>query len=123
MPQRTCVACRQKFDKRRLTRIVRAESGVFVDPTGKRNGRGAYVCDRPSCWDKMLRETRLLSQALMAEISDEDIAAIALHKPVGEEEGAASPSAASLPKVAAENSFVEVAVAPGGGESPAGNCG
>ena len=66
-PQRTCIVCRGQFDKRRLTRIVRAtDRGVVVDPTGKLNGRGAYVCDQAACWDKLVRHAGLLNQALNA---------------------------------------------------------
>ena len=69
IPQRTCVACRRKLDKRQLTRLVNtAEDGLIVDPSGKRNGRGTYLCDDPNCWDKAIN-TRLLDQALRAEIS------------------------------------------------------
>jgi predicted RNA-binding protein YlxR (DUF448 family) len=47
IPRRTCVVCRATGDKRALTRLVRTpDDGVHVDPTGKRNGRGAYLCDR-----------------------------------------------------------------------------
>lgn len=81
-PQRTCVVCRRQFDKRRLTRIVRtADSGVVVDPTGKRNGRGAYLCDQPACWDRATQNAGLLNQALNAQVSPEELAAIAAHRP------------------------------------------
>jgi len=83
IPQRTCVACRQKRDKRSLTRIVRtADDGIVIDSTGKRNGRGAYLCDQPSCWDKALSDIRLLNRALMAEIGEAELAMIAAHKPM-----------------------------------------
>ncbi|MCA9933647.1 MAG: YlxR family protein [Ardenticatenaceae bacterium] len=82
IPQRTCVICRQRFDKRRLTRVVRtSESGVVIDPTGKQNGRGAYLCDQSACWEQALRDTHLLSKALLTTISEEEWAAIAVHKP------------------------------------------
>lgn len=69
IPQRTCVACRRKLDKRQLTRLVNTpEEGLVVDPSGKRNGRGTYLCDDPNCWEKAMK-TRLLDQALRAEIS------------------------------------------------------
>lgn len=69
IPQRTCVACRKKVDKRQLTRLVNtAEDGLIVDPSGKRNGRGTYLCNDPACWEKA-KKTRLLDQALRAEIS------------------------------------------------------
>ncbi|MBE2201409.1 MAG: YlxR family protein [Anaerolinea sp.] len=83
IPQRSCTACRQKFDKRRLTRLVQtADEGVVVDPTGKRNGRGAYLCDQPACWDKALHNISLLNSALHTEISEANKAAIAAHKPL-----------------------------------------
>ena len=63
-PQRSCVICRAKTDKRRLTRIVRTpDQVVLLDPTGKKNGRGAYICDRAECWEKM-QTTSLLDRAL-----------------------------------------------------------
>ncbi len=49
-PQRSCVGCRQIKNKRDLIRIVRTPDGQFhVDPSGKANGRGAYVCPLESC--------------------------------------------------------------------------
>lgn len=90
VPQRTCVVCRQHFDKRRLTRIVRTpDAGVVVDPTGKRNGRGAYLCDQVACWDKALRQPAILNQALNTQVNADELAAIAAdpRRPV------ASPSA------------------------------
>lgn len=75
------MVCRQKTDKRRLTRIVRTpDAGVVVDMSGKQNGRGAYVCDQPACWDKLLRERSILNQALQTAVGDEELAAIAAHK-------------------------------------------
>lgn len=82
IPQRTCVVCRQKFDKRRLTRVVRtAEEGVVVDPTGKRNGRGAYLCDQPACWERALNEPKLLDRALLTELTEAERVRLAGHKP------------------------------------------
>jgi predicted RNA-binding protein YlxR (DUF448 family) len=70
VPQRTCIVCRQKKDKRRLIRIVRdRETGVFVDLTGKHNGRGAYLCQEVACWNKALN-SKVLDQALKTEISE-----------------------------------------------------
>ena len=78
IPQRTCIVCRRQVDKRQLTRIVRTpDSGVVVDPTGKRNGRGAYVCDQPACWDKITRQAAILNQALNAQVTEAELAAIA----------------------------------------------
>ena len=69
IPQRTCVACRQKMDKRLLTRIVRTpDEGVVVDIKGKQNGRGAYLCQNSDCWDKVLH-SKILDEALRTKIS------------------------------------------------------
>jgi uncharacterized protein len=82
VPQRTCFVCREKRDKRQLTRLVRTPEGaILVDPTGKQNGRGAYLCNQPACWDKVLANGRLLNQALKTTISADDLAAIATHRP------------------------------------------
>lgn len=69
MPQRMCVVCRERFEKRSLIRIVHnPETGLQVDETGKMNGRGAYLCQQSSCWDKALR-SNTLDLALKVEIS------------------------------------------------------
>jgi hypothetical protein len=50
VPQRTCVLCRKTTNKRDLMRVVRTpDAGVHIDPTGKHNGRGAYVCQDFGC--------------------------------------------------------------------------
>ena len=60
IPLRSCAACGQKLPKRQLVRIVRISGGtVEVDPTGKKAGRGAYLCAREDCWTKGLRKNRL----------------------------------------------------------------
>lgn len=64
VPQRTCIVCRETDAKRALTRIVRAGEGVVeVDPTGRKNGRGAYLCDKQSCWDRAVT-TNVVAKAL-----------------------------------------------------------
>ncbi len=84
IPQRTCIVCRQKRDKRQLTRIVRTpDNGVIVDLTGKQNGRGAYVCEQLACWDKITKDARLLNQTLLTEVSEAELAVIMTHKPGG----------------------------------------
>jgi len=71
VPVRTCIACREPGAKRGLTRIVRTPEGdVRIDPTGKLNGRGAYLCDKPGCWDRATA-TPLLSRALNVPITQE----------------------------------------------------
>jgi predicted RNA-binding protein YlxR (DUF448 family) len=72
IPQRTCVVCRETNAKRTLTRIVRtADQGVLVDPTGKRNGRGAYLCSQPSCWQTAV-ESSVLEKALRTTLTIDD---------------------------------------------------
>jgi predicted RNA-binding protein YlxR (DUF448 family) len=86
IPLRTCVACKKRYDKRRLTRIVNSpQEGVIVDLTGKKNGRGAYLCDQSVCWDKAINGTNLLEQALKCEISPREFDALAQFKPVANE--------------------------------------
>ena len=59
-PLRTCIGCRQPEGKREMVRIVRTPEGhVTVDPTGRANGRGAYVHPRSLCWEKALRRGRI----------------------------------------------------------------
>jgi predicted RNA-binding protein YlxR (DUF448 family) len=67
VPLRTCIACRRADAKRGLIRIVRdAEGRVAIDPTGKRAGRGAYLCHDKACWDGALKR-RALERALRLE--------------------------------------------------------
>jgi len=79
IPQRTCVGCGEVQGKRQLMRVVRTPDGrVQIDPTGKRNGRGAYVHERRACWEQALRGR--LSHALKAgRLSDEDRIALEQH--------------------------------------------
>ncbi len=71
VPQRTCVICRQKFDKRQLTRLVRTPEGVFIDSSGKRDGRGAYVCDSLDCRQRAA-STDILNKALRTTLNEDD---------------------------------------------------
>ena len=70
IPQRTCVGCRQVMPKRSLIRIVRTAEGVQVDPTGKMPGRGAYLHNLQSCWQKGLKGS--LAQALKTDLTSEE---------------------------------------------------
>lgn len=70
-PRRTCIGCGTVREKRELIRIVRtAESSLLVDPTGKANGRGAYVCPKKDCLEKALKKSRL-EKALELALSEE----------------------------------------------------
>lgn len=95
-PQRTCVACRSSRAKRELVRLVRsAEGRIEVDPTGKKSGRGAYLCRRPECWQEALRKDRL-SYALRTKLSKTDREAL-------QAEGEAMFRDSSLPERGASN--------------------
>lgn len=73
VPQRMCAVCRETNAKRTLTRIVRTSETTFeVDPTGRANGRGAYLCDKASCWEKAV-STPILARALRVSPDDDSI--------------------------------------------------
>lgn len=58
IPQRTCIACRTVRGKRELVRIVRTTANhVEADATGKKAGRGAYLCRQRECWELVLSGT------------------------------------------------------------------
>jgi len=81
VPTRTCVACRSKAGKRALVRLVRTENGVFVDPSGKMNGRGAYLCEQESCWQRALT-TDVLDKSLRVTLTAEDRERLKMAKPL-----------------------------------------
>ena len=67
VPQRTCIVCRQVRPKRELIRVVRSPDGhILLDPTGKKSGRGAYLCARRACWEPALHQGRLEREFEMA---------------------------------------------------------
>ncbi|AGC68083.1 hypothetical protein Cst_c10870 [Thermoclostridium stercorarium subsp. stercorarium DSM 8532] len=68
IPMRRCVACHQMKDKRELIRVVKSPEGeIFIDPTGKKNGRGAYLCKDPACIAKA-RKAKSLNREFKSEI-------------------------------------------------------
>jgi predicted RNA-binding protein YlxR (DUF448 family) len=58
-------------------RVVRTEEGVLLDPTGKRDGRGAYVHERRSCWEAALSGS--LAHALKVELTAVDTESLRAH--------------------------------------------
>ena len=67
-PQRTCIACKNINDKKALIRIVRTKEGVFeLDSTGRKNGRGAYICKDSKCFES-LKKTRGLDRSFKTQI-------------------------------------------------------
>ena len=71
VPVRTCVVCHTQADKRSLTRVVYTEAGVVIDPSGKMNGRGAYLCEDGHCWQRAA-SSGVLDKALRATLTEED---------------------------------------------------
>ncbi|MDO5724734.1 MAG: YlxR family protein [Tissierellia bacterium] len=70
-PTRICVGCGETKNKRDLIRVVKnKESEVFLDKTGKANGRGAYICDDINCLEKSFKN-RGLERSLKTSISEE----------------------------------------------------
>lgn len=67
-PQRMCIACREMHDKHELIRVVRSPEGeISLDFTGKKSGRGAYVCKNRECIQKC-RKSNALSRAFSAQV-------------------------------------------------------
>lgn len=70
IPMRMCTGCMQMFDKRELVRVVKSPDGeVSLDLTGKKSGRGAYVCKNIDCFNKA-RKKRAFERAFNIQISD-----------------------------------------------------
>lgn len=71
IPQRTCIGCNEKKDKTELIRIVKSPEGeISVDKTGKKPGRGAYICDNGNCLEKVIKSKRL-SKVLETEVTSD----------------------------------------------------
>lgn len=71
IPQRTCIGCNQTKNKNELIRIVKNNEGkIFLDLTGKANGRGAYICKDATCLEKAVKSKRL-EKNFETKISDE----------------------------------------------------
>lgn len=71
IPQRKCIVCGENKDKNNLIRIVKnKEEGIILDPTGKKNGRGAYICKDEKCINEA-KKKRKLEKVFKTEISDD----------------------------------------------------
>ena len=71
IPIRTCIACRGEFDKKELLRIIKAKDGdLFVDKSGKADGRGAYICHSPECAKKLFK-AKLLDRIFKTPVPQE----------------------------------------------------
>ena len=79
IPMRMCIACREMKPKAEMTRVVKtADDEIYLDPTGKAAGRGAYVCSNADCLKK-LSSKKLLHKAFSANVGDE------VYQGIGEE--------------------------------------
>jgi predicted RNA-binding protein YlxR (DUF448 family) len=59
-PERTCIACGKVQPQRNMVRLVRvADNNIEIDATGKKSGRGAYLCRTAGCWDTGLKGNRV----------------------------------------------------------------
>lgn len=71
VPERKCIGCQEVKPKKELVRIVKnKENEIFVDLTGKANGRGAYICPSVECLEKAVKSNRL-SKSFEQEIDNE----------------------------------------------------
>lgn len=71
-PQRTCMGCFEKKDKNKLIRIVKnKKEEIFIDKTGKAEGRGIYICNDVNCLEKLIKNNKL-EKVLQIKI-DKDI--------------------------------------------------
>ena len=71
IPMRTCIGCGAVRPKKELVRIILTPEGeALVDKKGRANGRGAYLCDDPSCLRQAIRK-KALNRAFKAQVSGE----------------------------------------------------
>ena len=70
IPQRTCIGCGESKSKKELIRIVKQEEDISLDITGKKNGRGAYICNNVECLEKAIK-TKGLDRSFKMQVSKE----------------------------------------------------
>ncbi len=71
MPMRKCLGCNESKPKKELIRVVKDKEGkIFLDTTGKQNGRGAYICFNEECLKKAIK-SKAFNRAFEMEINDE----------------------------------------------------
>ena len=77
IPLRMCLGCREMKPKKELLRVVRPPEGeVALDPTGRRPGRGAYVCKSAECLQKAIKQ-RQIERAFDVKLSEDTQRALA----------------------------------------------
>lgn len=68
IPQRMCTGCGEMKPKKEMLRVIKtAENEILLDTTGKKNGRGAYICRQLECFDKAIK-SKGLERSLKANI-------------------------------------------------------
>ena len=71
IPQRTCMGCNSKQDKKDLIRIVKnKQNEIKIDKTGKQEGRGTYICNNIECLEKVIKSKRM-EKVFEMKISEE----------------------------------------------------
>lgn len=71
VPQRKCIVCQTRDAKKGLIRVVKnKENEIFLDPTGRANGRGAYVCANQGCMTKAIK-SKALNRAFRTDVDDQ----------------------------------------------------
>lgn len=71
IPMRRCIVSQEMYPKKELVRIVKNKEGqIFIDPTGKQNGRGAYIRLEPEIAEKA-KALRVIDKAFSMKVSDE----------------------------------------------------
>ena len=71
VPLRKCVACQQMMPKKELIRVVKTpQDEILIDLTGKKSGRGAYLCGKLSCF-KLAHKSKALDRALKQQVKSD----------------------------------------------------
>lgn len=85
IPMRMCVGCREMKPKKELLRVVRTpEDEILIDFTGKKSGRGAYVCPEETCLQRAVKQRQLeraLERSISSEVTQQLSRQIAFSKP------------------------------------------
>ncbi len=78
IPQRSCVVCRTKRDKKDLLRVVLTPDGdIKFDPTGRVAGRGSYLCRNEECIKAELKKSGKLAKGLRHQVTSEELSSLA----------------------------------------------
>ena len=104
VPERSCVACRQKRPQGEFLRLTKAE-GVWAVQVGNRTGRGSYLCaDTPACWaEKRLRRTfGAQASSISAELLARQAAQAGTFQSVPQSEQPSTSVPSSLPEATAQ---------------------